>query len=354
MIPASGERPRHAYLDALRIGAAFLVVVNHTNSYVFQAAEPGALEWWLSILWYYLSKLAVPVFALVSGACLLGKTDSYRKVGWRFARALLALLLFSYLFYLYDAWVYYGLWPRALDLGAFFTQVWRMEILDDLWYLYLYLGLTLMLPLMQRLASAMRGRDALYLVSGCFALGALWPLITHYAPGLRLPPYFSAPMFAPFVGLFFAGHWLHRTLTANRKAVVAAGIALVASLILSALLTYLESFHAEKYWFMDDRTQPSLFTVVGACAAMILTKAALAKPAGERAAAALRELGGCAFGVYLWQGFWVAQTRHRLYEPLCALMPALCAALVWEVAVFAVSLALAWAMRRIPGIKKIL
>ena len=59
---------------------------------------------------------------MISGACLLGKRDSYAKTGRRILRTVLALVLASYLYFLWDAWVNYGLWPRAVDFGALFRQ----------------------------------------------------------------------------------------------------------------------------------------------------------------------------------------------------------------------------------------
>ena len=41
---SAGAR-RESWLDALRILAAFWVIVNHTNSYVFKAAAPCACFW---------------------------------------------------------------------------------------------------------------------------------------------------------------------------------------------------------------------------------------------------------------------------------------------------------------------
>ena len=100
------------------------MIVNHTNSKVFQALTPQDAQWWLSVGWYYVSKMAVPLFVMVSGACLLPRRDSPRRVLGRMARILGALLLFSYAYYLYDAWVYWGLWPRMADLGTFLRLVW--------------------------------------------------------------------------------------------------------------------------------------------------------------------------------------------------------------------------------------
>ena len=118
------ERRRESWLDVLRILSAFLVIVNHTNSDLFIASSPDQTVWWLSISWYYVCKIAVPLFVMISGACLLGRHDSMKRSLGRFARILAALLVFSYGYYLHDAWVNWGLWPRMADLSTFFSLVW--------------------------------------------------------------------------------------------------------------------------------------------------------------------------------------------------------------------------------------
>ena len=192
---ANEAKARAAFLDFLRILAAFLVIVNHTNSYVFKALTPVDSQWHWSILWYYVSKTAVPLFIMISGACLLGKRDCYAKTGRRILRTVLALVLASYLYFLWDAWVNYGLWPRAVDFGALFGKIWQGGVTDGFWYLPLYLGLLLTLPLWQKMASAMEKRDYEYLMALTFTVGAAWPLLSHYAPALALPKYLSGVIY---------------------------------------------------------------------------------------------------------------------------------------------------------------
>ena len=60
-------KKREIWLDVLRVLAAFLVIVNHTNSDVFQSVTPANGTWWLSIAWYALCKIAVPLFVMISG-----------------------------------------------------------------------------------------------------------------------------------------------------------------------------------------------------------------------------------------------------------------------------------------------
>ena len=342
-------KKRESWLDALRITSAFLVIVNHTNSGVFQASSPEYATWWLSVAWYYLCKIAVPVFVMVSGAVLLPRQDSLRKCLGRFGRILAALLMFSYGYYLWDAWVYWGLWPRMIDFGAFFEKVWTQQITDGFWYLYFYMGLMLMLPLLQRMAAAMKERELTYLVGLCFLLGAVWPLAAHYVPVLQLPEHFSAPLFTGYIGLFFAGHWIRSHFTPSKTRMSGAAAALIASIAVSVVLTRIEFDRVPggKYWFMDNRMQPSVFTIIAAVSAMMLAKGLI------RDGRIWTKLGGCAFGIYLVQDWLIAETETRLFVPLCGTIPAFPAVIVWELIVFAIALAAAWLMRRIPLLKKI-
>ena len=352
--PANKAKARAAFLDFLRILAAFLVIVNHTNSYVFKALTPADSQWHWSILWYYVSKTAVPVFIMISGACLLGKRDSYAKTGRRILRTVLALVLASYLYFLWDAWVNYGLWPRAVDFGALFDKIWRGEVTDGFWYLPLYLGLLLTLPLWQRMASAMEKRDYEYLMALTFTVGAAWPLLSHYVPVLALPKYLDQLVPCAYLGLFFAGHYLVKYREPRRNSVLLAAVSLVLSLAVCWALTRLEFDRVEPgtmYWFMDERTAPALPVIAASLSLFWLARCIFGSCRSGRL---LTELGGCAFGIYLLQDLLIAESKNRLFLPLCEKLPAFGAALCWEVVVFAAALAGAWLLRRIPGMKRIL
>lgn len=358
--PKAGARV--FFLDALRAAAAFLVIVNHTNSAVFQAAGPGEASWWLSLAWYYLSKTAVPLFVMVSGAMLLGRQDGYGKTAWRVARMALTLVLFSYFYFLWDLWLTHWTWAGAFDFAAFFARIWQGPITDSFWYLYFYIGLLLMLPLLQRLAAGMRPKDYLYLVGFSMLLGAACPLLAHYLPALALPPYFDAPLFSIFLGLFFAGRYLYAYAKPSRGKGWACLAALLAGIVVSLALTWVEYTRMGghgPYWFMDERTSPALPTVICALAAFFLPrcwgKGAPAHPGRlSLPAKAVTILGGCAFGIYLLQDWVTAETKTRMYHPLLAALPPLPAVLLWELLIFAICAAAAWVLKKLPGLKKLL
>ena len=353
---------RYLYMDFLRVVACFGVIVNHTNSHVFQAEAPGSLTWTLSILWYYLSKTAVPLFVMVSGACLLPRQDSYRRVGQRISRMLLALVLFSYFYHLFDLWKTYWTWERALNLGGFLGSIWQERVTDSFWYLYFYLGLLVMLPLLQRLARAMKQKDYHYLLAISLGCNALWPLLTHYVPGLAFPPYFDLPLFSIYIGLFFLGHYLHTYGFPVKRQGLACGATMALALGFSAFLTLLEAQSSPpgtKYWFMDDRMTPALPVILCAAAVMLLARRAFAPSEQSKSALppwavrALTALGSYAFSIYLLQDWLIAETRYRLFVPLCAVVNPFMAALLWELFVFAALLPAAWLLKRMPGLRKI-
>lgn len=355
-LTANGQT-RYPYMDFLRIAAAFLVIVNHTNSLVFKALTPANPTWWLSIAWYYVSKTAVPLFVMVSGACLLPRQDSYPKAFLRFLRVLLVLVLFSYLYFVLAIWQDGWSWARALDIPSFLKSIWRERITDSFWYLYFYLGMMVMLPLLQRLASALHKRDLQYLMAVSFVVYAVWPLLTHYWPSLALPQYFELPLFAVFIGLFFAGHYAH-TYGLRISRLLCAGVFLL-SLAASVWLTYVEygRVHAGmRYWFMDDRSAPSALIILSAMAAMLWAKASFARR-GPRSATVLYRwaaVGGCAFGIYLLQDLIIAQTRSLFFVPVSSAVNPLLAAVIWEIGVFGIAFTLAWLLRHVPLVKKLL
>lgn len=366
---AKPAKARILWLEALRIIAAFLVIVNHTNSDVFQASHPGQLTWHLSILWYYVSKLAVPVYVMITGGLMLSRQDSWKKIFARVLRVVIALVCASYVYFLYDAWVNWGLWPRALRLDILLGQILRMEITDGFWYLYFYLAVLLTMPLWQWLHRRMTQQQRLMLIAYCFALNAALPLIGHYVPRLSLLENPLLP-YIPlgYLGLLFAGDQVMHHLDIRKRTGLYAAIAFVAALLMAWLLTWLEYgcvSPGEKYWFMDHRMVPALPVIVEAISVMVLAKCmgegakAENTPVGQPdqrsfGSRAVAELGGCAFGIYLAQDLLIAETEKRLFLPLCAQLPPMVAVLIWEVAVFAVALVAIWLLRRIPLFRRIL
>lgn len=155
-------REPKVYLDVVKLLAIVMVVFNHSGNngykmYLDVAAEPAHS---LMVAVSAFIKIAVPLFFMASGALLLRKDEPYgvtlvRRV-LRFAGILVVVSLFYY-------WESLGK-DGVFSLRDFLIHLYRNDLTGHLWYLYSYTCMLVLLPLLRRLAQGMRARDMLLVV----------------------------------------------------------------------------------------------------------------------------------------------------------------------------------------------
>lgn len=151
------ELPTYSYIYVLKIIACFLVIVNHTNSDIFLSISPS-LTWFMSVTYFFVSKIAVPLFLMCSGVTLLEKTDSLQKYFLRISRIILVIIMFSSIYYIKSV----GL--LNFSLIGFINSIYSKNITGAFWYLYLYLGILIALPFLQKLCKVMSKTDFLHYI----------------------------------------------------------------------------------------------------------------------------------------------------------------------------------------------
>lgn len=150
------------YLEWLRVIAILFVIYNHTRTMGFELfiVTTEVTSYWLSYIMYPLCKVAVPIFFMISGANLLGKQENLGVVfKKRVLRHGLIILLFGTLQY----FRYYRVGRVALSISAWFSAVYSQPLLETYWFLYLYFGFLLILPLLRKAVFAMGEKDYIYL-----------------------------------------------------------------------------------------------------------------------------------------------------------------------------------------------
>ena len=351
--PSDESRPhRFVYLDVLRLIALFCVVINHTAGPYALSLEPKTGLWWLLIAYFFVCKIAVPLFVMITGALLLGRECPYGKTLRRIAKVAIALVVFS---------VFYR-WMHGADLSL--PEVLRClrtgKVNYHLWYLYVYIGILLMLPLLSRLEAGMDRRDFLYLIIGSLVISGTIPMLTAFDEKFAIAEDFSAPLFGSYIGMLFMGRYLSSRCAPTRKSCVLAVLVFAACLSFLVLTTgyFADANEGGRYLVLDDRTlapivlmAASVFIIVrGLCEAAGTERAEREGSFGIRLLATLSD--SC-FGAYLIH----AAVNARCTGPLLGLfkfMPAVPALLLVELVIFSLSLAIAWALRLIPPVRKLL
>lgn len=153
---------KKTYIECLRIIAIILVIYNHTRElgYTLYQYTSHTLSYYFSIFMIPVCKTAVPVFLMISGANLLGKEETYKKLfSGRFIKYLWIILFWGTLQY----FRYVRTGTVTLSVRDWWNNIYSEPILETYWYLYSYLGFLMLLPLLRKIVSGMSKKDYCYL-----------------------------------------------------------------------------------------------------------------------------------------------------------------------------------------------
>lgn len=165
------------YLTYLRAFSCLAVIVLHTF-YAASAYATTTSHFAASITVRNLMMWAVPIFVMVSGTLLLesSRNITLKKLfGKYILRMVLALLVFSELFAIYD-----GIAEKNFGIGMIFNGL-RQAVTgtgwNHMWYLYLMIAIYLMLPFYRKISASLQKKDTWYLLIVLFVFQAFLPFL---------------------------------------------------------------------------------------------------------------------------------------------------------------------------------
>lgn len=203
-------KERIIYLSRIRAVASLAIVVLHTFTMYHIAMAEGMtdMEAYVTQLVPWLMMWAVPCFVMVSGVLLLDekKELSIRKILLKYVLRMLAvLLLFTAVFFCMDVWMN-GDSFSADDLGTVLKKFLTDGSWAHLWYIYMLIGLYLLLPAFRLVAKHASKETLIYLgVILIFFLSLIpaWERMGGDSPG------FVIAISSIFPFYFFLGYMIH-------------------------------------------------------------------------------------------------------------------------------------------------
>lgn len=192
---ATEAPPRLAGLETLRAAAALAVVCLHVAAAELGRQVPGSPDWQAANLLDAATRWCVPVFVMITGALLLGRSDPPgRFIARRLLRLAPPLLFWSLAYTLLGAAIRPGWTPQEGLFALLRGAPWY-----HLWYLFMLPGLYLLTPWLQGLLRARRVPRPFFVPLAIGATCLVW----------WLPPAPSAWLRAPaFVVSYLAGYLL--------------------------------------------------------------------------------------------------------------------------------------------------
>ena len=347
-LQASPAARRIPHVDALRLIGLFLVLVNHTNSQLFLSETPSPI-WYVSLTWFYVSRCAVAVFLMLTGAMSLGRPVDWSRYPRRVWRAV-AVLIAANLVY-YGAGLLRGTIPEFS--AEKFVKALFQGSSNALWYLYLYVACMVFMPFFQKLTAAMDRREERYLLILAVGLCGLFKLLPIVWRSMDINAGYNCTAINAYIGLMFAGHYIEKYCTVGRKtAWLAAGcfLALVAAEVVGTRLIYDDNPNG-----YVDISMHIQITVTGAAICLYLVvKHLLSQPERcPRLSRVLTFLGPLTFGAYLL-GDLAIDLLAPIYPALAETLPRFVSMVIYELAVFLACLGATFLLRRIPLLRRYL
>ena len=233
-----------AYIDALRLLAANMVIVLHCISDFFAYGYAGRKIWWTSVFIGELARCGVPLFFMISG-CLLLHSPATASIKGFYRRR---LLKFAVPFLIWDA-IYYcffrirdGLSVWDLD---FFRELFKSGSAYHLWFMYALLLLYLGMPFVKRVLDSSGSKAQILLLLLILFQTTLKPLLNTVLHG-RLYIFLAEDGVVGYLGYAVFGYILGSR-TFSRKAVAVSAVIGVAAWLLFAYLNCTAALEGRGY-----------------------------------------------------------------------------------------------------------
>lgn len=151
---------RALWLDIVKIFACFSVIANHVveEFMVNRIGIAKPFSFFLCSIQYSISRIAVPLFLMVTGVLLLKKDYTFKDVLKKIIRILVPLIIFTLI-------IDYR-WGVPYSIKSFFEG----PIAEAYWYLYVLISLYLMTPIIQKLIKKFEKKDYIYLFVICLII----------------------------------------------------------------------------------------------------------------------------------------------------------------------------------------
>lgn len=306
---------RIAYIDFLRIISAFSVVAIHVAITAI-AVFPGkpieclkiysSLDILISWLQVNLNRYSVPIFVMITGFMLLqlDKDISIKDLFKKYIlRVLVVLFIYGTIFAYIEILFSKTSSNQFLNIIYSFLNVLIGKSWDHLWYLYMLLGLYIILPLLKIFIKFSTKNQQLYLIIIGFIFTSILPITSTLYP-IDLSIYF--PINTVFVFYLLWGYYLGNYSIKNEKLLMYLGIV---SLVFIILFTFLFIYFRKELF--NQLIYPYLSPLfIGLSTSIFIYFKYVNNILTKYYSNTVKLLSRCSFGIYIYHIFFI----HVIYK----------------------------------------
>lgn len=344
------DKQRVCGFDFLRVVSIFFVVVIHITSVGLRLCDSMTGTWIVNALINSISRWAVPVFFMVSGALFLDprRELSIKKLYTKnISRIAICIIAWGFVYSLLDQYLYGTLSAKSILIAVYGIITGNTGY--HLWFLYTLIMLYIATPLFRLITCHASKRQLEYALVVWIIFSLIAGQINSFAAEFGFDEVLS--LYVPFVitgygGYFLLGHYLTTYPlkgAAKRRCYILA--ILSACVICGGKWILPMTFKIET---AAVEAPLGLFSCLVAGAVFTVSQNISISDTGTRV---LSFLGQRTFGIYLTHVFFISLLYHIWHVKPDYCQPVL-AIFVSSVGVFAASLFVSWIMSKIPLLRK--
>ncbi len=351
--PFGGKKP---HIAAIKIIAIFLVIFNHTgeSGYMLFAVAKDSLLFPFYLFLSILCKIAVPLFFMCSGALLLGREETFKDLlRKRILRYVFVILIFSLALYAFA--IRQNI--EKFSLEYFLQTVYSSRIRTSYWFLYSYLAILFMLPLLRKFAKALDGRTVVYFIALEILFLGIVPSLEYLFNHGEFHINLSISLIQDNIFYMIMGYWFENALDVRKvtpRQMAAGSLAALIMIALACVLTVYKGHVDGEYSEEISQMFHARFIAIPTIATYILIKRFFtSRKMSDAFVERLVYLSGLTFGIYLVHAIFMTLLKP-LYDALFPTLRSLPSTLIWVACIMIASGALTAILKRVPLVSKLI
>ena len=291
-------------IELLRVICTITVCVDHiaitaihihesTSSNVDRFVYYGIQHW---------SHFAVPIFLMISGFLLLNpqKKIGYEKVIKKYIKRLVIVLLTIGTFYAFLEALFETHEISFQNIGNAFLCVFEDKGWDHMWYLYMIIGIYLVLPIFKSAYNGISSKIFSNFLVVMFLFTSIMPIISSYTGfncGIKFP------IMSIFLFYFLLGKWAFDTGNKLRFNSITLYALTMIMMLIPIVLAYLEFFKDLPSLELLINYDSPLMVAISVLTVWSVMKVKEGK--SKHLTYIVAHLGKNSFGIYVFHMFWI-------------------------------------------------
>ncbi len=340
------------HIELMRILAIYFVMFNHTQSggfFYFAENRDDPLYYFYMFI-SILCKIAVPLFFMITGALLLKKNESLKEV--YFKRILKYIIILFFISFFYYLWLY-----QEHSIMDFIKTIYSKDVTSGLWYLYSYIGILIMLPVLRKVVENLTEKEYLYIWVCQIIFVGIIPILEYlfWQGEVTLNNNLSVVIFTTDNVIYvLLGYYCENILDINKitkKKIIFLSLTSAFAIIISCAMT---NYRAMIMGLCNQAVSQTFFSsliCIPAVTIYIFFRKICMNGIQKTIEKIIIKVGASVFGAYLFEKLIRSLTAF-IYGGLYQRITPFWASIVWVIVGMTIGLSIVTMLRNIPFVKK--